>query len=228
MIVLLILSIVFAVIDWIAVIRENRRLEYVAKPATLLLLCIWFGAEAMTTSPIPKLALWFLIGLVFSLGGDVFLMLPGNHFIKGLLSFLVAHIAYVVAFNLGGFILNTTSLAIALLIVIVAALILRRLIASLREKGRGSLVGPIVVYAVVLCLTLWSTVTTTLRPEWLPYAGWIAMAGGVLFFTSDVANAWNRFVGPHFGGRIFEMVTYHLAQYALSIGVLLSLGVIGS
>src|SRR5213080_3500470 len=39
-----------------------------------------------------------LIGLVFSLAGDVFLMLPRARFVAGLTSFLAAHIAYLFAF----------------------------------------------------------------------------------------------------------------------------------
>lgn len=43
-----------------------------------------------------------LIGaLLFSLAGDVFLMLPGNYFIPGLASFLVAHVFYIALFRQG-------------------------------------------------------------------------------------------------------------------------------
>jgi uncharacterized membrane protein YhhN len=37
--------------------------------------------------------------LVLSLAGDVFLMLPRNLFVAGLGSFLLVHVAYIVAFN---------------------------------------------------------------------------------------------------------------------------------
>ncbi len=37
----------------------------------------------------------------FSLGGDVFLMLPGDYFIPGLASFLVAHLFYIALFRQG-------------------------------------------------------------------------------------------------------------------------------
>jgi uncharacterized membrane protein YhhN len=216
---ILILCLIFAILNWTAVALENQRLEYVAKPTTLILLILWFVSHLPID--IPPIALWFLGGLAFSLAGDIFLMLPGNHFIKGLIAFLIAHIGYVIAFNLGGPVLNGTSLLIAFVVTVVAVLILRRLIFSLRTTGRTALIIPVVIYAFLLGLTLWSATSTLLRPEWPRIAGWLTTAGGALFFISDTALAWNRFVGPHVGGRTFEMIAYHLAQFSLSAGVLM-------
>jgi uncharacterized membrane protein YhhN len=218
---LLILCLIFALITWGAVILENRRLEYVAKPATLILLILWFVSRS--PSDTPPIGLWFLGGLVFSLAGDIFLMLPGDHFLKGLIAFLIAHISYVIAFNLAGPVLNWSSLFIALVVSVIAVLILRRLVFSMRTAGRTALITPVVIYAFFLGLTLWSATTTLLRPEWPRIAGWLAAIGGALFFTSDAAIAWNRFVGPLRGGRTFEMITYHLAQLSLSAGVLMTI-----
>jgi len=89
------------------------------------------------------------------------------------------------------------------------------------------MIVPVCVYALVLSLTLWSTSTTLLRDDWSLLAGTLAAVGGLLFFISDAAIAWNRFIGPHWGGRLFEIVTYHLAQIGLSIGILMSIGAIG-
>lgn len=222
MTILLLSSVCFAVIDWYAVAVNRKRLEYVAKPATLMALILWFAFRL--PSPFPNLGLWLLIGLIFSLAGDVFLMLPGSHFIKGLVAFLLAHVAYIMAFNTGGPVLSMLALIIAAAIGLVALFIVRPIVRSLRATGKDSLVIPLISYAVVLSLAFWSTATTTLRPNWSFLASGLVTFGGGLFFVSDAANAWNRFVGPHPGGRLFEMVTYHLAQLALSIGVLIAVG----
>jgi uncharacterized membrane protein YhhN len=42
-----------------------------------------------------------ITGLLFSLAGDVFLMLPSDRFIAGLVSSLFAHLFYIVAFTSG-------------------------------------------------------------------------------------------------------------------------------
>ena len=43
---------------------------------------------------------WFVIALVFSLLGDIFLMLPSDKFVFGLGAFLLGHVAYTVGLNL--------------------------------------------------------------------------------------------------------------------------------
>ena len=209
----------FAIIDWTAVAIKNVRLEYIAKPATLLWLTLWFLFELPI--PPPPFGVWFLLGLALSLIGDIFLMLPEEHFIKGLIAFLLAHLSLVIAFNLTGIVMNAESLLIALAIALVTWIILRRLVDSLRASGKTSMIAPVIIYAVVLALSLWTAATRLLHPDWRPIAGWFAAIGGTLFFISDAAIAWNRFVGPHPGGRLFEMIAYHLAQVALSMGVLM-------
>ena len=88
------------------------------------------------------------------------------------------------------------------------------------------MIAPVIAYAIVLSLTFWSAANTTSRPDWPPLAGFLALLGGALFFFSDAAIAWNRFVGPHPGGRLFEMITYHLAQISLSLAVLMAISTI--
>ena len=224
MTILLVACLVFAFLNWIAVAIDHRRLEYLAKPATLIFLILWFGTRLPSSQ--PALGMWFLTGLMFSLAGDVFLMLPGNHFLKGLVAFLLAHVAYIIAFNLTGLVISMQSLWIALAIILVAGIIMRRLVTSLRTSGRTSMIAPVIAYAIVLSLTFWSAANTTLRPDWPPLAGFLAVLGGALFFFSDAAIAWNRFVGPHPGGRLFEMITYHLAQISLSLAVLMAISTI--
>lgn len=217
------ISVVFAITDWWAVIKKNKRLEYLAKPATLFTLTLWFAIFSLGEG--DQMRTVFLTGLAFSLLGDIFLMLPERHFLKGLIAFLLAHVAYIFAFNTEGLVVSPLSIAMAGFIVLIAALLLQRIVASLIERGRSSMVAPVSLYALVLSLTLWSASTTLLRADWPRLAGVLAAVGGMLFFISDAAIAWNRFVGPHRGGRIFEMMSYHLAQYALSISVLLAAGV---
>ncbi|NIW49240.1 MAG: lysoplasmalogenase, partial [Gammaproteobacteria bacterium] len=55
------------------------------------LLIAWVIINGGTQGPI----IYFLIGLALSLAGDIFLMLPDEKFIAGLVSFLLAHLAYI-------------------------------------------------------------------------------------------------------------------------------------
>ncbi len=213
-------SLICAVVNWFAVACRNRRLEYWAKPATLVLLLagfLWLGPR-----PPGALAALFAIGLAFSLAGDILLMLPGDRFIAGLVAFLLAHLAYITAFNLEGLLFTTPTLALAVLTAVIAWQVLRRLTSALAASGRRKLIIPVLAYGAILGLMTWSGISTLFRSTWPMPAGWLAAIGGCLFFYSDTALAWLRFVRPLPGGRVLEMITYHLAQYALTAAVLLA------
>ena len=75
---------VVAVADWWAVGTDDRRAEYVLKPLTMVVL---IAATLALSDPVSDVARWaFVAALVFSLVGDVFLMLE-DHFVEGLASF---------------------------------------------------------------------------------------------------------------------------------------------
>src|SRR3970040_1399630 len=75
----------------------RRRLVYVFKPLTTVLiiaLAAQLPAEAASRYRAAVLA-----GLVLSLAGDVFLMLPGDRFIAGVAPSLAAHLSSLTAFT---------------------------------------------------------------------------------------------------------------------------------
>ncbi len=77
------------------------RLHYVLKPLTTLLIA---GIAFVIPVPVSDTYRWLVIlGLLLSLAGDVFLMLPDDrYFIFGLASFLVAHLFYIGAYRSRG------------------------------------------------------------------------------------------------------------------------------
>src|SRR5690606_30563300 len=75
---------------------EWRWLHYVFKPlTTLMLLWIALRSPSAVWSRYRKL---IIAGLALSVAGDIFLMLPGDWFVPGLVSFLLAHVPYASAF----------------------------------------------------------------------------------------------------------------------------------
>ena len=220
--VFLVLAALFALLNWFAVYTPRPRLERIAKPAAMLFLILWFATRLPET--MPAAGSLFLLGLGFSLTGDIFLMLDRRHFIKGLLAFLLAHVCYVLTFNLGGVFINAPLLVLAAVIGVLAFLLVRRIASSLRARNNGGLIPPVAVYALVLALTFWSTVSTFWRPAWNGAGAWLAFAGGTLFFTSDSLLAWDRFVAPIARGRFWTMLSYHSAQLALTLSMLFALG----
>lgn len=83
-----------AVSDWWATRAKRLHYRYFSKPATLLALI----ALASALQPAdPGIRAVMVVGLALSLAGDVFLLFEERAFVAGLLSFLLAHIAYTVA-----------------------------------------------------------------------------------------------------------------------------------
>src|SRR3990172_8783560 len=92
----LILAFTFAALEAVAVAKNLQRLEYVAKPAVMVCLFLWLYSSTGLQGNI----LWFGVGILLSLVGDMLLMFPlASLFLFGLTAFLFAHIAYITGFR---------------------------------------------------------------------------------------------------------------------------------
>jgi uncharacterized membrane protein YhhN len=213
----LFLALILAVLDWIAVARKWRRIEYFAKPATMLALLAWLGVN----NGFQGSMLWFALGLLFSLGGDIFLMLPREQFIPGLVSFLIAHICYLIGFNSANPVYNAASLILLVVVMFTGYLVYRRVALGLQASGQSKLKLPVLVYSIVISLMLFSALSTLIQPDWRIYAAVFASSGALLFFISDTTLALNKFVSPIPKARVITMVTYHLGQILIVLGAAL-------
>ncbi|HVL80033.1 MAG TPA: lysoplasmalogenase [Actinomycetota bacterium] len=191
-------------LDWIAVARRDERLEYVFKPLALVALV----GVAATLEPVhADQRRWFVVALLLSLGGDVFLMLP-DRFLPGLAAFLGAHLAYV-----AGLLPHTGSFpqawSGALGVAAIAAFMTWLVLPGVRARSR-TLVLPVVGYVVVISLMV-ASAGATLNP--------VAAAGALAFFASDGLIAYTRFVHPQPWAPVTIMVTYHLGQALLVLSL---------
>jgi uncharacterized membrane protein YhhN len=197
------LAAVFAFVDWVGVVRGDRRLRWIGKPGVMLAL---IAAALMADGAPPAARAWFVAALVLSLIGDVALLLPDHWFIVGLGAFLVAHLAYI-----GGMVQLDLRWAWGALVVAIAAALVGPAILKAVKAGHPSLLGPVVVYLVVI-----SAMAVT---AWCTHEAWLIVAA-MLFFASDATLGWGRFVtptrpGPDHArppGALAVMVTYHGAQ----------------
>lgn len=208
-----------AVLDWIAAVKNLRRLEYFAKPGVMIVLLAWLWQ-------VNRFGGWLLpfsLGVFFSMWGDIFLMLPRERFIAGLVSFLLAHIAYLVGLNLSPPPLNLASAILVVLIIPVMVSLYRRIAAGLEASGQSRLKTPVLVYSIVISLMLLSALLTLVRPtsEWSTAASLSISAGALLFFISDSFLAWNKFVEPLSYGKLRVHLTYHLGQILIVMGAVL-------
>lgn len=203
---LIALALVVAAGDWVAVAREQKALEYVCKPLTMVVLIA--AALALDVDD-PAVRTWFVVALGLCLIGDVFLMLPQDLFVFGLASFLLGHIAYIVGMHVDG--VDAGRLAIGAVLVLVAmAVIGARILRGVRSGPEPELTGPVVAYMTVISAMVASAIGT----------GHVAgVAGATSFYASDALIAWNRFLGETRHGRLAIIVTYHLAQVGLVLSI---------
>jgi len=203
-------------IDWLAVVRRWRRLEYVFKPATLATILI--GAFLLAReSHDAWLSSFFLAGLALSLAGDIILILPERFFTSGLAAFLLAHLCYITGLNQT--LPPWSALPLAVVVAAIGLALYRGIAANLRRQGKAELLVPVALYSTILSLMLLSTWATLLRPEWTMPRRALVIAGGSLFATSDTILAWERFAKPSPWLRLVSIATYHLAQIALAASI---------
>ena len=170
--------------------------------------------------------LCFGLGIIFSLVGDVFLMVSyarfsDRWFLPGLAAFLFAHVSYIVGLNTPlPDVSPIWSLGLAVVLALSAARILRRIIDGLRRKGLPRLERPVGLYGMVITLMLLSALLTLDNGSWKTSAAGLVALGAILFYFSDVLLAWNKFVNPIKNGRLANMILYHLGQAALVAGVI--------
>lgn len=181
---------------------------YIFKP--LATTSIFLIALLSIRGNFSKYTIAILIGLIFSLGGDVFLMLPSDQFIAGLISFLFAHLFYILAFTTGRRIkLSLTGLPFLLYSVLFYVILYPYL-----EEMKI----PVLVYVAIILIMGWqafeqwshSKNTFTL----------LAFSGAVLFIFSDSVLALHKFREPFELARALNLSTYFIAQWMIALSVL--------
>jgi uncharacterized membrane protein YhhN len=205
-----------ALANWLAVAKNWRRFSAATKPLPMIFLLGWF----LILTGGRGAALWFALGLVFSLAGDILFLLPARScFLPGLGVFLLGHISYIIGFN------RTPPPIVPLTLVLLAGVVAAvALIYPPIHRGLAANPGackmrlPVFLYACVLMVMTASAAATLVRLDWLPRAGILAALGGVLFCISDTLLAFDRFVRPIRYGHVIIMVTYHLGQLGIALG----------
>jgi uncharacterized membrane protein YhhN len=199
---------VCALVDWYAVWRGDRRTEQWAKPATLVALIVATLVLGATDTTAGR---WLLVALVFGLAGDVALLEKSDsRFRLGLAAFLVGHVAFVLCFIQVG--LDPQGWNYLSFLVLGACLLAtRQVAASTYLRGGLALAAPVALYTVVIGAMVIYAFTTG-EP--------LIAVGATVFAVSDTVLARDRFVRPWEGAQLLVMVTYHVGQALIVIGVL--------
>ncbi|HEX8138821.1 MAG TPA: lysoplasmalogenase [Pyrinomonadaceae bacterium] len=184
-----------------------RRAVYLFKPLTIILIILVAAVAENQVSHFYKYAI--MAGLVFSLAGDIFLMLPRDCFIQGLVSFLLAHLCYIAAFTFEARAAERR-LLYAVPFLLYGGVMLRVLL-----PGLGRMRAPVVVYMLVIMLMAWQALNrwTGTGQE----GSGLACSGALLFVVSDSILALNRFKRPFPAAQTYVMSTYFMAQWLIAL-----------
>ena len=201
-------------------------LNFVFKPAATLVVIAhaWRRGAGMA-----RQRRWVLVGLVCSLAGDVALLWPQQGFLPGLVSFLMAHLAYLVAFT------RSTRLAARPLPFVAYALVAGVILWRLWPGVPAALQAPVVAY--VVCLAAMAAQAAVVwrcgaqdgaglahggakGDAVLAHGGAqrdaVLALGGALFMASDTLLAINKFATALPLASLWILATYWGAQWCIA------------
>lgn len=187
----------------------NPRAKWAFKPIASALFIVAAFAQG------PQLRYdWLIVaGLVLSAVGDLALIpRERRSFQAGLVAFLLAHVAYTLAFAQHA---DPLSLPPAgLLLIGLASLVLYLYF----RPHLGRMKAPVAAYVAVITAMLVAAWAVAVRSPG-PF-GWQVAAGATLFYLSDITVARSRFVpGAGFANRAVGLPLYYAAQFLLALSI---------
>ena len=163
-----------------------------------------------------RLHAFILAGLFFSWAGDVILEFADkneNLFVPGLVSFLLAHVMYIMVFVSTR---GKNSFAGPGILLLLPVLIYGVALVSFLYAGLGAMRLPVIVYAAVILTMLSAAINRKGKVNKKSY--WLVLTGAILFVISDSVIAINKFSLGFQSAGIVIMATYILGQYLIVTG----------
>jgi len=195
----------------IALSIYGSSLEAITKPLVTLSLMYWLIKNRLLVAN-KNIFFTSLLALICSLIGDELLVFDSYHpmlFIAGLISFLVAHIAYSKTLSnhrnhqLNFF--NSFMISLSLVGLVIALL--------LNYHLENQLKIPVFLYIIVI-LTMANY--AYLRKNVIDPFHWrLGVLGAISFVISDLLLAINAFITPLYAANFLVMSTYGIAQFLL-------------
>ncbi len=207
--ILMLLVIVSAFIHIRAEYRGPRQQIYIFKPLTMVFILL---IAILGQVSLPFYKYMIIAGLIFSLAGDIFLMLPTDRFVAGLVAFLLAHLFYSAAF--------ASEISVLIWWPLIPFVIYGIAIYIILASSLGKLRLPVLIYVAVILIMAWLAWERLIQTG--QTGALLAAIGAILFIISDTILAIDRFRGTFKLSRASNLITYFAAQLLIagSIGAL--------
>lgn len=202
----------FAIIYLLSTLFQSEIVEIWLKPFLIPALAI--AVFKINNLTVKK---WLLLALLFSWLGDVFFLFvaqDSSFFLLGLLSFLIAHLFYIILFfklqeNAHRYFNRFTSLVLLYLFGFLYFLW------DFLDEMKIS----IMIYAIVVSLMLFVSIQINLSRQ--NKASRLIVLGAFFFVLSNSLLAVNKFYSPIYLYSLLVMSTYLSAQFLLVYGIVL-------
>jgi uncharacterized membrane protein YhhN len=202
---------VAVVVLLVAEARGQRAVAGVAKAvasSAFVAAALVAGATATTYGRV------LLVAFAFSWLGDLLLLSSESKaFLAGLGAFLLAHVAFAVAFVVWG--VNWRAVAgaapvLAVVAVLIGSWLLPHVSAGMRI--------PVIAYMTALC----TMVTLAAGAAWSSDEARFLLPAAVAFFISDISVARGQFVSPGLSNQVWGLPLYYAAQLAFAASAALA------
>jgi uncharacterized membrane protein YhhN len=216
----LVLFFIFAGIEVFSEYKDNKKIEYFTKPLLMPLLILFYIFGVVETTSIANVDWLIVVALIGGCAGDIFLMLENEEkwFLFGMAAFFINQLFYIISFFLSiSDITNFISWGYFLLgpAILIMVFTVPRFI-----KKTEDMKIPVLVYLAAILLMNIATIFRSAEFQGLPFV--LVYVGSISFIFSDACIAVNKWAGEFTNARLIIMTTYILAQFYITLGLVLT------
>ncbi len=215
------LALIIAALNWVAIVFNIKRIEYIAKPATMITL-LAFVWHLRTGLVVHGYINWLLVAVFLSLISEIIQLLPRKPILPWMITATLASLAYILALIISYPPLNVAALFVIFMVGLTMYQIYLRLYAGLERSGHSSLRWPYLGFSIVISVMLISALLTLISNHWENYRALLVSAGALFYFISSIWFVWDRFVENLKFGGLRVTISFQLAQCLLCLGFLMT------
>jgi uncharacterized membrane protein YhhN len=192
--------------------KESITGTIITKPALSLL---FLAVAIIARYSCQKYFGMILAGLIFCILGDVFLIFVNSKklFLAGLVSFLIGHILYGIAF------FTASSPGLLTLVFAVFSIALSSAVFMMLRSYLGKMMVPVLLYIVIITVMVIGAATLMGDKRLNPVGRSLAFFGALLFYCSDMFVARQRFVKKEFANRLIGLPLYYVGQFMIAFSI---------
>lgn len=216
----LVLFFVLSIIEVLGEFKDNYKIIYALKPLLMPMLILFYIFGVLeATAAITNINWLVIIALIGGMLGDIFLMLKNEEkwFLFGMVAFLINQIFYIISFFLSITDYSTFN-PWTLFLLGPTLLILVFTVPRFLNKS-GEMKIPVLVYMAAILLMHIAALIRLSTIQGL--ASILIFIGSISFIFSDSSIAVNKWAGEFTNARLIIMTTYLMAQFYITLGVLL-------